>query len=62
MIAVARGGMTLRFASETLRDDDQVVRTAVGQNGRALQYASPRLRGNKKMVIRAGKKGSRVAI
>ena len=33
----------LSLASEALRDDEDVVRAAVGKNALALQYASPRL-------------------
>lgn len=37
----------LQFASDTLRDDNEVVYYAARQDGRAMQYASERLRNDK---------------
>eukprot|EP00978_Attheya_sp_CCMP212_P008772 scaffold20606_cov58-Attheya_sp.AAC.2 len=40
MIAVKHDGLTLKFASEELRNDEEVVLTAVQQNSRALAFAT----------------------
>ena len=49
-------GKALKFASENLKDDLEVVLVAVTQNGEALEYASwPRLRANKEVVLVAVK-------
>lgn len=45
MTAVHQNGRALRFASEALRDDEDVVTAAVAQDGRARAYASAELRG-----------------
>ena len=42
-----------RYASETLRNDRNVVLTAVAQNGYALQHASETLRNDDKVVLAA---------
>ena len=44
LTAVNQDGEALRFASEQLRVDREVVLIAVIQNGRAIQYVSPELR------------------
>eukprot|EP00978_Attheya_sp_CCMP212_P031747 scaffold121077_cov33-Attheya_sp.AAC.1 len=40
MIAVKHDGLTLKFASEELRNDEEVVLTAFQQNSRALTFAT----------------------
>lgn len=45
----------LRYASEDLRDDKELVKEAVGFMPYALEYASPRLRDDKEVVIEAAK-------
>ena len=51
MAAVAQNGRALRFASDGLRADRDVVIVAVAQNGRALEYASAGLRVDPDVVI-----------
>ncbi len=51
MAAVAQNGRALRFASDGLRGDRDVVMAAVAQDGRALQYASAGLRVDPDVVI-----------
>ena len=41
------------FASEKLKNDEQVVLEAVKQNGEAIQYASQEMRNNFKVVSAA---------
>ena len=43
MVAIAQNGMALRYVSEALRQELEVVQVAVGQNGEALEFASPEL-------------------
>jgi predicted dinucleotide-binding enzyme len=42
--ALEQNGLSLRHASDGMRDDHEMVIAAVTQNGHALQYASKRLR------------------
>ena len=44
LFLVASNGGALKFASEDLRDNTEVVKIAVAQDGRALQFASVRIR------------------
>ncbi len=39
-------GNFLYFASEELKDDEQIVQEAVKRNGKCLQYASNKLKDN----------------
>lgn len=48
--AVKINGQELYYASEKLRDDDDVVMAAVTNKGLILKYASKRLRANKDIV------------
>ena len=41
---------TLYYASEKLRDDEEVVRAAVANKGIIIKYASYRLRNNKEIA------------
>ena len=45
------GGQALKFASEALRNDKEVVLAAVKQNGYALHFASEKLKNNKDFVL-----------
>ena len=49
MAAVRKTGYALGYASESLRDDREVVETAVKQDWWALQLASERLRRDRKV-------------
>ena len=51
--AVTRHGDALAYASERLKDDEDVVLAAVTQHGHALGYASKRLKGDKDVVLAA---------
>ena len=53
MASVKDCGQTLYYASEKLRDDEEVVLEAVKQKGLILKYASKRLRANKEIVMAA---------
>ena len=50
MAAVQQNGMALQWASETLRNDKDIVMIAVKQNGMALQWAPETLRNDKNIV------------
>jgi hypothetical protein len=51
-------GGILEYASDRLKDNFNIVLTAVKQDGFALQYASERLRGDKIIVLEALKQGN----
>ena len=51
--APAGARLNLEYASATLRNDRDVVLTAVQQNGRSLQYASETLRNDRDVVLAA---------
>jgi hypothetical protein len=53
MKKVQKNGRKLKKAPVELRDDIEIVITAVKQNGSSLKYASERLRNNKKVVLAA---------
>ena len=52
-------GQELYYASEKLRDDDDVVMAAVTNKGLILKYASKRLRADKKIALAAVKSDKR---
>jgi len=62
LLAVARNGRALQYASKALRNDKGVVMAAVTQNGDALQYASEALQGNKDIVMAAVKQSGRALV
>ena len=47
------GGLSLKYASDILKDDSVIVLAAVTQNGYALEYASVRLKGDSVIVLAA---------
>lgn len=49
-VAKVNGMMALERADDLLKDDFDVVMTAIKQDGKALQYASERLKQNKEIV------------
>jgi hypothetical protein len=49
-VAIQSNGLSLKFASDELKDSMEIVEKAVIQNGLALQYASDRLKDNKIIV------------
>jgi hypothetical protein len=51
--AVEREGAALRYASEELRNDWDVVLAAVKESGRALSYSSRELRNDREVVLAA---------
>ena len=53
MEGVKINGQELYYASEELRDDEEVVYEAVKNKGIILKYASKRLRAKKDIVIAA---------
>ena len=55
MEAVRQDGRALKFASETLRSDKEVVMEAVQQNGNALRFASETLQSDEEVVMEAGR-------
>lgn len=58
LIAVKNDGTLLRFADSELRNDFDIVWTAVHQNGLALEFASYRLKSDKFIVSEAVKQYS----
>ena len=46
-----QNGNALRFASDELQDDEEVVFAAVKKNGMSLKYASDELRVDKEVVL-----------
>lgn len=53
MTAVQQYGLALRFASEELRNNKNIVLAAVQQNGLALQFTSKEFQNNKEIVLAA---------
>ena len=53
MVAVAQDGRALQYASETLKNDKDVVMVAVTQDGDALTYASETLKNDREVVMAA---------
>ena len=51
MVAVAQDGRALRFASDAMKNDKEVVMVAVAQDGRALEYASDALKNDEEVVM-----------
>lgn len=51
--AVMKDGLSLRLASERMRNSHNVVRAAVQQNGLALEFASAKFKSSHWIVIRA---------
>ena len=49
-IAVNYNGLELKFASESFKNDKDIVMTAVKQNGLALQFASQRLKKDPEII------------
>lgn len=47
------GGLAIRYASERLRDDRELVMAAVSQHHEALKYASERLRDDRELILAA---------
>ena len=52
-IAIKTYGAALQWASDSGKDDYDLVSAAIAQNGKALKYASSRLRADRSMAIRA---------
>lgn len=50
-MATRRWPDAIRFASEDLKADKEVVLTAASQDGRVLQFASPSLRDDRALVL-----------
>ena len=57
--AVKQNGWPLKYASDALKNDKEVVLAAVKQNGRALGYASNALKEDKDVVLEAVKQNGR---
>ena len=53
--AVRSDGLLLKFASENLKADKEVVLEAVKSDGRAFEYASENLKADKEVVLEAVK-------
>ena len=51
LIAVKQNGWALKYTSEELKNDKEVVLEAVKRNGLTLQYASKELQNNKEIVF-----------
>jgi hypothetical protein len=51
--AVRRDGLLLRFASDELKDNHEIVIRAVNNNRDALKYASLRLQDNAEVLMTA---------
>ena len=52
---VKQDGIVLEFASERLKDNEEIVKEAVKQYGLALEYASEELQNNEEIVMEAVK-------
>ena len=50
MAACNEDGMALRFASDALKDDREVVMAAIKQNGIAIAWASDALRADREVL------------
>eukprot|EP00932_Pfiesteria_piscicida_P016365 SRR837773.3291.p1 GENE.SRR837773.3291~~SRR837773.3291.p1 ORF type:complete len:331 (-),score=119.19 SRR837773.3291:90-1082(-) len=48
-----KDGCCLKYTSQTLRDDEEAVMAAVGQNGHALTYATDGAKQNRTLVLHA---------
>ena len=59
LAAVQKDGKALRYASQALRADRNVVREAVKKTGSALEYASPDLKNDRDTVLMAIKQEPR---
>ena len=59
MTSVKEYGQTLYYASENLRDDEDVVKAAVQNKGLIIKFASLRLRSNKEIAEIAIKQDKR---
>jgi lambda repressor-like predicted transcriptional regulator len=53
LIAVKQDGMELRYVSNELKKDREVVLAAVKENGLALEYASDELKNDREVVLAA---------
>ena len=53
MQAVSQIGYALKYATEELKGDGEIVMAAVSQNGRALAYATEEWKGDRNVVMRA---------
>lgn len=53
MVAVTRNGQNLRYASEYLRDDSDLVELAVSHDGMAVRWGSRRVRNLPRVVRKA---------
>mgnify|MGYP003588473259 FL=1 len=53
IVAVSKQGEALIHASDRLKADKEVVKTAVNRNGHALEHASEDLRADKGIVLLA---------
>ena len=53
MAAAAKSGWALKYASEELKNDKEVVLAAVAQYGYALEYASNDMKNDKEVVMAA---------
>ena len=51
--AVTKNGMALKFASEELRADPEIVAAAVAENGRALEFSSEKTKDDREVVLAA---------
>ena len=51
--AVGGQGKLLEWASDELRDDEEVVKTALENDGEAMEFASDRLKDNKDLMLLA---------
>jgi hypothetical protein len=52
-MAVKKNGYALRYASDSLTNDKDIVLEAVKENGFALRFASERLKDDKDIVLAA---------
>ena len=50
---IARCGMLLSYASEELKDDEELVLLAISKSAGAFEYASPRLRADRDFIMLA---------
>ena len=59
LVAVKADGMVLKYASEELKADREVVLTAARQNGEVLKHASEELRADREVVLAAVRQNGR---
>lgn len=50
---VNKNGLSLKYASEKLRNDREVVSKSIERNGKSLKYASSCLQNDKEFLIKA---------